>query len=110
MATVDADRDIIERILTDYAQIRYAHGDIQSIPVFDRQRDHYLLMNAGWDNGRLHGCLIHVDLIEGKFWIQRDGTEYGIARELEDTGIPKNRIVLAFRSPEVRRIGEYAVS
>ncbi len=109
MGTLDTDRDVIERILTEYAQIPYAYGEIATQTVFDRTRDHYLLVNAGWDQGRVHGCLVHVDLIDGKFWIQRDGTERGIARDLEDAGIPKHRIVLAFRAPNIRKHTEYAV-
>ena len=45
-----------------------------------------------------------------EFWIQRDGTEYGIAQELVDAGIPKERIVLAFKSPELRKLTEFAVA
>jgi hypothetical protein len=100
---------VIERILTEYAHIPYAYGDIATQTVFDRARDHYLLVNVGWDQGRVHGCLVHVDLIDGKFWIQRDGTERGIARDLEDAGVPKDRIVLAFRAPNIRKYTEYAV-
>ena len=103
-------RNIIEHILTEYARIPYAYGDIQSQTVFDRANDHYLLMNIGWDEGRVHGCLVHVDIIKGKFWIQRDGTEEGIAVELEAAGVPKEHIVLAFRSPEIRKYTEYAVA
>jgi len=110
MDTLDTYRQIIERILTEYAQIPYAYGEIQSIPVFDRIGDHYLLMNAGWDERRIHGCLVHVDIIDGKFWIQRDGTEEGIATELEAAGVPKEHIVLAFRSPEIRKHTSYAVA
>ena len=84
MGTSDADRDVIERILTEYAQIRYAYGDIATQTVFDRVRDHYLLVNVGWDQGRVHGCPVPVDVIDGKYWIQRDGTERGIARDLEE--------------------------
>jgi hypothetical protein len=97
-------------VLTEYAQIPYAYGDIQTQTVFDRAGDHYLLVNVGWDNRRIHGCLVHVDLLNGKLWIQRDGTEYGIARELEDAGVPKDHIVLAFRSPEIRKHTGYAVA
>jgi hypothetical protein len=44
-------------------------------------------------------------------WIQSDGTEYGIADELEAAGIPKHDIVLAFHRPEDRALlPEYAVS
>jgi hypothetical protein len=110
MATIDTYRQVIERVLTEYAKLPYAHGDIQTQTVFDRAGDHYLLVNVGWDDRRVHGCLVHIDIIDGKIWIQRDGTEYGIARELEDAGVPKDRIVLAFRSPEIRKYTGYAVA
>jgi hypothetical protein len=102
-------RDIIERILREHASIPYAYGNIARQVVIDRSGDHYMLMSVGWDRGRVHGCVVHVDIIDGKFWIQRDGTEYGIARELEDAGVPKDHIVLAWKSPERRKLTEYAV-
>lgn len=103
-------RQVIEEILTEYARIPYAHGQIDRLPVFDRERDHYLLMIAGWDKRREHGCIVHVDIKDGKIWIQRDGTEDGIARELEAAGVPKQDIVLAFKPPEVRKHTGYAVA
>ncbi|HZL36989.1 MAG TPA: XisI protein [Tepidisphaeraceae bacterium] len=108
---MEQDRQTIEAILTSHTLIPYAHGEIKIEAVFDRANDRYLLVNVGWDKkGRVHGALVHVDLIDGKFWIQRDGTEGGIASELVQTGIPRQRIVLAFRRPEVRRLTEYAVA
>jgi len=103
-------RAIIEQVLTDYSKYPYAYGQIERQLVFDRTRDHYLLMSVGWDKQRVHGSLVHIDLIDGKCWIQRDGTESGIALELEAAGIPKNRIVLAFKSPERRALTAYAVA
>ena len=108
--SLDNDRSIIENVLTDYSKYPYAYGQIERQLVFDRTRDHYLLMSVGWDKRRVHGALIHIDLIDGKCWIQRDGTESGIALELEAAGIPKDRIVLAFRSPEIRAHTGYAVA
>jgi hypothetical protein len=110
MDTVETYRQIIERVLNAYAQIPYAYGEIQSQTVFDHVHDHYLLVNVGWDKRRVHGCLVHVDIIGDKVWIQRDGTEDGIATELEAAGIPKQHIVLAFRSPEIRQYTGYAVA
>ena len=107
---LDAYRTIIERVLTEYSELPYVYGEISRQTVFDRPRDHYLLLSVGWDDRRVHGCLIHVDLIDGKCWIQRDGTEDGIAYELEAAGIPKERIVLAFQPPEVRSVAGYAVA
>ena len=111
MDPLDATREIIERILTEYTEIPYAYGEIRTEAVFDRQHDRYLLVNVGWDNGkRVHGSLVHVDLIDGKVWIQRDGTEHGIAKDLVRAGIPKDHIVLGFRPADVRRHTEYAVA
>lgn len=111
MDTLNTYRQIIENILTEYTQIPYAYGDIKTEAVFDRTNDRYLLVNVGWDNGRrIHGSLVHVDIIDGKFWIQRDGTEHGIAKELVRAGVPKNDIVLGFRPAEVRPHTEYAVA
>jgi hypothetical protein len=111
MAALETYRQIIESILTEFTRIPYAYGDIQSEVVFDRQRDRYLVMNVGWQSGRrIHGSLVHIDLIDGKLWIQRDGTEHGIAKDLVRAGVPKEHIVLAFRPAEMRQYTEYAVA
>jgi XisI protein len=111
MDTSESDRQLIERILVEYAKVPYSHGDFRLQTVFDRDQDHYLLMLVGWEGiRRVHGCLVHVDIIGGKFWIQRDGTEYSITQELLDAGVPKDRIVLAFRSLEKRRLTDFAVA
>src|SRR5436190_8577016 len=104
MDTLDTYREIIENVLSDYARIPYAHGEIQTETVFDRKHDRYLLVNVGWDGGkRVHGSLVHIDIINSKVWIQRDGTEHGIAKELVQAGIPKDQIVLGFRPVEIRQ-------
>lgn len=111
MDKIERYREIIERILSEYAAIPYAYGEIKSEPVFDHQRDSYLLVNVGWHKGRrMHGCLVHIDIIDGKIWIHRDGTEDGIAADLEREAIPKSDIVLAFHAPEIRKHTDYAVA
>jgi hypothetical protein len=110
MDTLETYRQLIQDIITAYTQIPYAHGDIKFETVFDREQDRYLLMILGRENKRrVHGCLIHVDIINGKFWIQRDGTEKGVANELVQAGIPKDKIVLGFRSAQLREHSEFAV-
>ena len=111
MDTRSTYRRIIEQVLTEYAQTPYAYGDITRQTVFDRDGDHYLLMVVGRDGiRRVHGCLIHIDLVGEKVWIQRDGTEHGIANDLLAAGVPKSQIVLAFRSPEMRQYTDFAVA
>ena len=104
-------RQIIKKTLLQYTTIPYAYGKIRSKIVSDPEADSYLLMTIGWnDDKRIHGCLVHIEIVDGKIWIQRDGTEYGITRELETEGIPKSDIVLGFQVPEVRQYTEYAVA
>jgi hypothetical protein len=105
------EREIIRRTLRPYADVRYAYGDIHNETVFDEQNARYLIMSSGWMDGRrVHGCLIHVEFIDDKIWIQRDGTEDGIADELVAAGIPRSRIVLGFWDPEARKLGDFAAA
>ncbi|WP_017652822.1 XisI protein [Fortiea contorta] len=119
MDTLEQYRQLIRNILIEHTQIPFSIGDIQFETVFDSQQDRYLLMILGREPAydlsptvtrRVHGCLIHVDIIDGKIWIQRDGTEEGIATELVRAGVPKDRIVLGFRSEELRRDSDFAVA
>ena len=57
----------------------------------------------------MHGCLVHIDIINDKIWIQRDFTEEGVASELVELGVPKTDIVLGFKSPFVREFTGFAV-
>jgi hypothetical protein len=111
MDTIQNYRDLIRSILTEYAQVPYAYGDLRLETVFDSESDRYLLVVLGRENGRrMHTCLVHVEIIEGKIWIQQDGTEQGVATELVQAGVPKDRIVLGFRSPELRKHTEFAAA
>jgi hypothetical protein len=104
-------RQIIEKILQDYAEFLGQEDDIQQELIFDREHDRYLLLETGWhQQKRIYGSFLHLDIINNKIWIQHDGSEEGIAYELEAAGIPKSDIVLAFKSLERRKLTEYAVS
>ena len=104
-------RNIIEKILSEQAALPYAYDDIERRTVFDRQKDAYILYIVGWGNRRrYHGIVTHLDIINGKIYIQHDGTEDGIATDLEREGVPKSDIVLAFHAPELRKYTEYAVT
>ncbi|WP_336389815.1 element excision factor XisI family protein [Scytonema hofmannii] len=59
---------------------------------------------------RVHGCLIHIDIIDHQVWIQRDGTEDGIANDLIAAGVPTKDIVIGFHPPELRPYTKYAIA
>lgn len=104
-------REILRQVLNGHIQFASLNKDIKFEPVFDQETDRYMVMLQGWDGRRrIHSCVIHVDIIDGKFWIQHDGTDYGIAQELFDAGVPKENIVLGFKSAELRRYTEFATA
>lgn len=51
----------------------------------------------------------NVDIKDNKIWIQRDGTEIGIANELVAAGVSKEDIVLGFHAPYKREFTDFAV-
>ncbi|WP_377479969.1 MAG: XisI protein [Microcoleus anatoxicus] len=103
-------RDLVKQLLTQYLSYQSSEDSIEMEAVFDEERGRYLLLHVGWrDEERIHGCPIHIDIKDDKIWVQRDFTEAGLAEELVELGVPKNDIVLAFRSPFVRQFTGFAV-
>jgi len=104
-------RQIIIDLLTRLAAVPNIEQGIQDRTVFDRNNDSYAVIAEGWDGEeRVHNIVAHLEIINGKVWIQADNTDIVIARELEISGIPKSDIVLGFRSPSVRALSEYAAA
>lgn len=103
-------REIVRNLVEEYAGHKPSHGQIDSYPVIDPVRDHYLAVQAGWDRRRrVQGAFLHLDIIGEKVWIQFNGTDQRIADELVAAGIPKEDIVLAEKPPEVRPFTGYGV-
>ena len=46
---------------------------------------------------KLRGCVLQIDLKNGKIWIQHDGTEIGVANELVEWGVPNNQLAVKTR-------------
>ena len=109
MAALDDLGAIVRRIIETYAALKPSYGEVVIETVFDEAKGHYELMHAGWNgNRRIHGSVLHLDIIDGKVWVQHDGTEHGVANDLLDAGVPRERIVLAFKHPTLRRHMEFA--
>lgn len=110
MAEVERYRQLVQELLKAYSEIKASNEAVEAEAIFDLERDRYQVVHVGWSNKRrVYGCVLHLDIIDGKIWIQHDGTEGGIANELVERGIPKDNIVLAFHSPFKRQFTEFAV-
>jgi XisI protein len=102
---------LIKRILTEYVELsnRYPNSDIETFLIVDESKAHYIWMNLGWQNGdRITGMTVYVRIQDGKFWIEEDWTEDGIATDLVRAGVPKEDIVLAFHEPKIRQYADFA--
>ena len=111
METLNTYREIVRDLIRRYATYKPARGDVEIEVIFDESNDHYELMYSGWNGPyRIHGSVIHIDIRNDKVWIQYDGTDRAIAEELVEAGIPHDRIVLAFKSPDIRPYTDYAVA
>lgn len=104
-------RILIKELLSEDAQFKPSLGDIETHLVFDDERESYQLMFIGWDGSRrTHGAIIHVRIVNGKIWVEYDGTEESIATRLVEAGVPKDDIVLAFHSEWKRQHTGFAIA
>jgi hypothetical protein len=90
-------RQIIQRVLEDYAHLMSTGNSVQILPVCDPNRDQYLLVSLGWQNKRReHAIVFHARLCDGIFLIEDDRTEEGVANLLLQAGIEEDDIRLAW--------------
>ena len=104
---------IIKGILTEYVHLcnRRQNQDIETFLIVDELNGHYIWMNLGWQKGnRITGITVYVRLLDGKFWIEEDWTEDGIATDLVNAGVDKADIVLAFHVPKMRQYTDFATA
>ncbi len=107
-------RQYVQQLLKKYASYHTSHPprgeEMEVETIFDTEHDHYQVVYVGWeDDQRIHGCSMHVDLKQGKIWIQHNGTEASLANELVAMGVPQSDIVLGLLSPRQRQLTEFAV-
>ncbi len=110
MDTLERYRKIVRDIVEEYGSYTPANGQIDAEVIVDPTRDHYEVVHIGWDGvRRVHGSVVHLDIRNGKVWIQYDGTSRPVADELIAAGVPREDIVLGFHPAELRQRTGFAV-
>ncbi|MBF2005045.1 MAG: XisI protein [Chlorogloeopsis fritschii C42_A2020_084] len=104
-------REIVRKVICEYATHKPYHGQIDVGAIIDSEGDRYLVLQVGWDGvRRVHGCTVHIDIIGDKVWIQYDGSSYPVAEALMEAGIPREDIVLGFHPENLRQYTGFAIS
>ena len=113
MDSLNRYRALVKQILTEYEQLycMSREKNVEIYCVFDEAHDHYMLVEYGWaGQKRVKRTWLYVRLKSGKFWIEEDRTEEGIATDLLRADVPNEDIVLAFHAPEMRPYTEFAAA
>jgi XisI protein len=103
-------RSIVTEILTKYSQYKPSYGQVEIEQIFDRDHDRYQLLAIGWNQQqRIYGTTIHLDIQDERIWIQQNTTEFDLASDLVEMGVPKQDIVIGFHTPKMRQLTGFAV-
>ena len=106
-------RKSIKKLLKDYADSIQQHTEpgVEVELIFDSERDRYILLDIGWkETKRIHNCIFHFDIKDGKIWLQENNTDVEIDQRFEEMGISKQEIVIGFHHPDMREYSDYAIA
>jgi hypothetical protein len=111
MERLERYRQAIQSLLYSYVPPESAQSGIETQVICDRDSDHYQLVSLGWQgHRRFYSCLMHLDLKDGKIWIQRNQTDLLIAQELLKLGVPREDIILGLQPEYARPDTGYGVA
>lgn len=111
MDKLDSYRQHIKHLLSEYNSWAKPKNNWESQLIFDEKQDHYLWMKVGWDNSkRIYYSVIHLDIKDGKIWLQQNATDLNPAEDLIEMGVTRDDIVLGLQPPFKRRFTDYGVA
>lgn len=104
-------RQYVQALLTQYAQEDVSNEEVEVQLILDTDRDHYQWMNVGWQRfNRIDRCIIHLDIKDGKIWLQQNLTDQNPAEALVEMGVSREDIVLGLQPPYKRQYTDYGVA
>ncbi|NES22835.1 MAG: XisI protein [Symploca sp. SIO3E6] len=111
MVQVTDYRALIQTWLVEESQVKPINGNIEVQTIFDQEHDRYLLVDLGWDgHRRVYNCVFHLEIKEGKIWIQRNQTDKRVAEALVAMGVAKEDIILGLQPSDVREYTGFGVA
>ncbi len=100
---------LVKQIICSLAKdVPYIEG-VRTELVIDDVKGHYELLEVGWqDTRRVHGLVIHCDIMNDKIYVEHDGTSEGVVDMLLEKGVPHKDIVVGFHAPDLRKYTPFA--
>lgn len=102
-------RNSVKQIIERCYSIKSDNPNIQVNLIIDQERNHFIVMDIGWENeeSRIYDVVMHLSIIENKIWIQKDVTDMNPAEELIQKGVPKEDIMIGFMPLYKRKYSEF---
>ncbi|MEM1326985.1 MAG: XisI protein [Bacteroidota bacterium] len=106
---------VLKEVLLEYVQQgatdEEATEHLETQLLFDDIHNRYQVLRVGWKEEKSSFLVIfHFSILNNKIWIQRHISDYDIVGDLEEKGVSKEDIVLAFYAPKMRPFTGYAVA
>jgi translation initiation factor RLI1 len=101
---------IMDEYITEES-IRPNNSGVEFKKIIDPAQHQYQLMQIGWDGThRVYDLIFHIEIKQGKIWIQEDNLEHALAEQFIEHGISKKDIVLAYLPESHRVYMDYALA
>lgn len=113
MDTLKKYQDAVVKVLSDFVAVPHSlRRGLERQLVADREHNRFLVITFGWpdEDEMAYSTLLHLEIKDGKIWVQQNWTELEIATELIEQGVPKSDIVLGFVPAYARQYTEFAAA
>lgn len=92
-------KECVKQLLCKYESLKDEDSEVELI--FDDERMRYMALWVGWHKyKRVHQCIVHIDIVGDRIFIQCNDTEDSLVAELVEMGIPQENISLGFIHPK----------
>jgi hypothetical protein len=104
IAKVDRYRERVKQFLLGQSDAQRTDS-VVTVPIFDEARDQYLVLCYGWrGQERVYWVVLHLEIWEGKVWVQRNQTEVDVETELIALGVAEGELVRGLVPPDYRAL------
>jgi hypothetical protein len=104
-------RQYVQTLITRYAEDDVSDDEVEVQLILDTERYHYQWMNVGWEHlTRIYRSIIHIDIKDGKIWLQQNLIDQNPAEELVAMEVPREDIILGLQPPYKRQYTDYGVA